>query len=315
MLVGLFLQVVVVYIQYMTGTQFDILMSEKSHHMSRFTYRGDVEFLRPGGTFHAYNTLADYLTTLLFINLGYLFAQKSNSGRFVVGTCLALGIAALILTHSRGAWSGFAIGTAFFLMISLRRGWITLKAGLVMLTSVTLVLLPFLPRIYFRLTESDGGSGLTRIPLAKLAWNIIEAHPWFGVGMNNYGIVMQDYLTTEIRGEWLHLVHNKYLLIFAEMGLFGIASFLLLILGMMWLGYRCVQADHTLLSPLALGIMASLICDGLHMMVDIFQARATVEMFWSLAALAVVASRLLDHGARHPAEAPQVLASQAFGPR
>ncbi len=114
---------------------------------------------------------------------------------------------------------------------------------------------------------------------------------------------MQDYLTSELRGEWLYLVHNKYLLIFAEMGFFGIASFLLLIIGMIYLSYQCVKADHRLLSPLALGIIASLVCDAFHMMIDVFQARVTVEMFWILAALSVIAPRLLHHDAGSPSEA------------
>ncbi len=294
LLLGLFIQVVVVFIQNTTGTEFDLASSDKNHEMTKHVYHGNFEVFRPSGTFQSYNILADYLTTLLFITLGYLFAQKSYLGRFLVSACLLLGTAALLITHSRGGWVGFALGLLVFFIVSLRRRWMSLKVGATMVMVGALCMLPFASRVYFRLTESDGGSGLSRIPLAKLAWNIIADHPWFGVGANVFGVVMEDYITSEIRGEWLYIVHNKFLLIFAEIGLFGIVSFLALMMGMIWLCYRCVKADHHLFSPLALGIIASLICDTFHMMVDILQARSSVETFWTMAALSVVAYRLLD---------------------
>ena len=65
-----------------------------------------------------------------------------------------------------------------------------------------------------RLSQDDQGSALSRVPLMKLAFNMIQEHPFIGIGANNFSIVLPKYLTSELRGEWLHIVHNQYLISF-----------------------------------------------------------------------------------------------------
>jgi O-antigen ligase len=164
-----------------------------------------------------------------------------------------------------------------------------------------LIMLPFSVRLFFRLTASDEGAGFARVHLAQLAWNMIQDHWITGVGINNFGLVIQDYLSPDLRGKWIYLVHNKYLLVFAETGIVGLIFFLLILLEIAYLCVRCMQSDNRLIALVALGILSGLLCHSAHMMVDIFNSRLAVELFWTIAALAVVTEKLFIRQVRQNA--------------
>ena len=79
-----------------------------------------------------------------------------------------------------------------------------------------------------RLISDDYGAAYSRIPLMKVAMNIIKTHPFLGIGINNYAEVMQSYdnTTEKISFHFPYVVHNSYLLIASEIGVIGLLLFL-----------------------------------------------------------------------------------------
>jgi O-antigen ligase len=120
---------------------------------------------------------------------------------------------------------------------------------------------------------------------------MINDHPIFGVGANNYVAALREYEST-FTGDWLYTVHNRYLLVWAETGIGGLVAFIWFFLTTIrrgWIGWRL---NDPVLSPVALGFTAALAARMVHMFVDIFSDRAETQLVWVIAALVVSISRM-----------------------
>jgi O-antigen ligase len=151
----------------------------------------------------------------------------------------------------------------------------------------------FQDSILARLSADDRGAAYSRIPLMQMAYNIIRDHPVFGVGSNNYAAVLKDYVTPEFSGDFIYTVHNKYLIVWSETGLAGLAAFVSFLLMTVRRGWQGWQIKDRLLSSLAMGFTAGVIGQMIHMFVDLFKSRPQVQLLWFVAAV-IVAIYFMD---------------------
>ncbi|HEY3108098.1 MAG TPA: O-antigen ligase family protein [Chloroflexota bacterium] len=266
--------------------------------------RGHVD--RLGGTIGSSNAAASYLSLLLAPALSLLLTPLGRWHKRLALLGLALGGVALVMTLSRGGWIAFALSLALFCLLAHRRGWLPLTAPLVCAVVVVAAGLLFQDAIVGRLADDDNGSAHSRLPLMRLALRIIADQPLLGIGANNYSLVMTDYVTPDFSdygGEWLYIVHNKYLLVWAETGLGGLIAFLCYLLATIWAGWRGWQLRDRLLSPLALGLTAAIVGHLVHMSVDLFSGRPQAQTLWTCAALLVAIGRVGRERRESPAEA------------
>jgi putative inorganic carbon (HCO3(-)) transporter len=280
---------------------------------------------RLGGTIGSANAAASYLSLLLSSALGVLLTPLERWRKGLALLALAVGGIALILTLSRGGWTAFALSAALFCLLALGRGWLPPTVPLVFAGVLVAAILPFQDAIVSRLVEDDHGSAHSRLPLMTLALRIIADHPLLGVGANNFALVMLDYATPDFSdygGEWLYVVHNRYLLVWAETGVGGLVAFVWFLLATLRAGWRGWRLGDRLLSPLALGLAAALVGHAVHLSVDLFSGRPQAQTLWVCAALMVAISRLGDARADAPTRAgrrladswrPRTLAARADG--
>ncbi len=88
-----------------------------------------------------------------------------------------------------------------------------------------------------RISSSGGDRGSGRIDLWGAAWHGFRAHPWFGIGAGNFPHQVIDLLqaTPGVNDSAAYIphigrvVHNSYLGMLTELGIVGLAIFLLLI--------------------------------------------------------------------------------------
>ncbi len=153
--------------------------------------------LRAYGTFPHPNVLGGFLA----ISLSFI---TSSPIIFAVGTV------ALLLTFSRSAWIVFLIGLLF----------VSKKKLIPLLVSIGVVL-----GILYSFSAVDE-SVVVRQQLNTAALEIWKSHPWFGVGLGNFLVSLPSFLPSKFI-YFLQPVHNIYLLIFSEIGIFGFCIFLL----------------------------------------------------------------------------------------
>ena len=163
---------------------------------------------------------------LLAPALSIMLTKLHSPYKWLALIAFICGAIALILTGSRGAWMGAFISFIIFGTVSFRRGWLQLRILTISVAIGILISLAFYTPIYQRVFGDDAGSATGRIPQYQVAFQIIRDHPIFGVGANNYPAIQQSYLGLNPNNtvfRWA--VHNKYLLVWAETGFFGLLFF------------------------------------------------------------------------------------------
>ena len=168
----------------------------------------------------------DLATSLdLAIPLAMVMALWSRGGKriFYYSCAVALG-AAVIFTFSRGGFLGLIAIALFFLLKLARR-----RAGAIILIAGSLMgLFMVAPGGYgsrlssiLNADEDETGSSQARLDLLTRASALALTHPIIGLGLGNFHI----YSIGEQRA------HNSYLEIAAELGLAGLAAYLIILFG------------------------------------------------------------------------------------
>jgi len=251
---------------------------------------------RMAGTLGSPNVAAGYFSLLLAPALSLSFTRLPQLAR--AGGLLAFGLGGLglVFTVSRGGWIAFTLSLGIFAVAAWLRG--RLPGWLMFcLLSAGILGAAFLGEpIYERLTGMRTNAAMARIPLMQIAFRMIEDHPLLGVGANNYAINIRRYLTPEISRSFLYVVHNKYLLVWAETGLGGILAFVSFLGLALWRGWQCWRRNDHLLSALALAFVAAIAGQMTHMMVEIFDSRSQIQLLWLVAAMLSAMERITRGG-------------------
>ena len=283
LLVGVILEGSIILLIYLAGYNIDIPGLSTSVSDSHY---GDGYF-RPGGTLGSPNAAASYLSLLLGAAVGLWLTKPRPLDRWIAAAACGLGGIALIVTLSRGGWIATGLSISILCAAAWYRGWLPPSAPILFALIGGLVAILLAGAIVKRLTEDDGDSASSRIPLMEMAFRMIEDNPILGVGANNAAIRLDEYSgdTFVGKGEWRHVVHNNFLLIWVEKGLFGLFAFLWFLGATIRCGWRCWRARDRLWSLLALGLMSGVIGHAVHMQVDFFKLRPHVQLLWLSAAV------------------------------
>ena len=281
-------------LQFFSGYAFDVFSTGISAGMfHRIDTWGGI-FKRVYGTVvDKPNGFAGYIVPLMFIN----FAILLHKGRYARLRFIAsiLGFMALVFSFSRGGWLGFIIASVVLFFIIIRKGIQLERYVRVSIISGLIVVAALFPFIYQRVTTDPADAAMSRVPLVKLAMNMIREHPFNGVGANTFTNVIGEYVTFDIQDAYLYEVHNQYLLVFSETGLFGFSCFLWLLYSVIKLAMNCIrQKENEFIYYLGLGSILGMIGSMTHMMVDMFNTRLFFGSFFILAAILSGANRVID---------------------
>jgi putative inorganic carbon (HCO3(-)) transporter len=144
------------------------------------------------------NLLAGYLLVVLPLALAALLRWRRPARRLFALAALALGLAALVLTYSRGAWMGLvaaAAVVALLLALRLTRRWpplwrrlmplLLLAGGAALLAVLVWQVEPLRVRVLSLLAGRGDSSNNFRINVWLAALDMIQARPWIGIGPGN----------------------------------------------------------------------------------------------------------------------------------
>jgi O-antigen ligase len=240
---------------------------------------------RLGGTLGSPNNAAAYLAVVLPIAMGMVLTRSELWRRSLALLGVGCGGLALVITLSRGGWAAFSVAAAVFCFLAWRRGQLPPALPVALGIMGILLMILFQDAIATRLAADDKGAAFSRVPLMYLAFRMIADNPLLGVGANNFAFCISEYLTTDLFGAWRYTVHNKFLLVWAELGIFGLATFLWFLLSTLRCGWRCWQSREQLLAPLALGLTAAVTGHAFHMLAEAFNGRPLTNLLGICAGL------------------------------
>lgn len=144
------------------------------------------------------NLLAGYLLAVLPLALAALLRWRQPARRLFALAALGLGLTALVLTYSRGAWMGLVAAAAAILLLlatRLSRHWpplwrrlmpvLLLVGGAALLAVLVLQVEPLRVRVLSLLAGRGDSSNNFRINVWLAALDMIQARPWIGIGPGN----------------------------------------------------------------------------------------------------------------------------------
>lgn len=246
---------------------------------------------RFGGTVsHNPAAFGSFLIPLLMIALSRFFLAKVPQERKRFAMMSLLGIAAVLLTFTRAVWIGFALGLACVMLLSIRRGARIRHMGLIV-SAVCLGAVVVWPILALRADASQTSAAFDeRYALMTMAWRVISDKPFTGVGAGAYAFVFRHYLTPDLRDKWLFVVHNEYLLRWAETGVVGLLSLIAFWIGALRIALNASRESDPTTVALGVGCTAGVIALIWEMWWDItlgFQTEALVCFLLGLLLAAV----------------------------
>lgn len=247
---------------------------------------------RVAGTLGHPNSLGAYLGLLLPSAAAMAFAPVRRWLRALAGGAFVSGTVVLALSQSRGAYVGFAVALVCLGVIMYRSRLVpraTLGRG-ALLAMVPLVLQVGL--LASRLAAVGDAASRSRVPLMELAWRMITNNALFGVGANNFAHALDPYLTVDFSADWISTVHNRYMLIWAETGLFALAAFIWFLLAALARATRVIRSGDRTVALAAAGLFAGIVANAIHMTVDQFHSRPLIQLLWFVAGLLIALERL-----------------------
>ncbi|MBI4398032.1 MAG: O-antigen ligase family protein [Candidatus Omnitrophica bacterium] len=238
--------------------------------------------------FSYYSQLGTFLILLNSFFAGLLFGKASllKREKLLLALLIVFGSAGLFFTASRASWMAFA--AALFFLGVMRRSKLLL-GGLVIVGALAWVALPDYMLIHFD-AERKEQSVSERVMLWQRAIDVIKAHPFLGCGINTYNLSHSKYDTVKDSRVKGYYAHNGYLQLGAEIGIFGIAFFILfLLLYFIRTLHKARDIPIPVYKDAALGILSG--CFGFLVLVfvdTVLQSFQTNTLFWMFMALATV---------------------------
>jgi len=196
-----------------------------------------------GGTFYTRsNGLAAFLMPLVLLSLTQFLSRRDQWGRRLAEVALAVGAAGLIGTMARAAWVAAALGGAFVFWAGNRRKLVSTSRVVMLGVGALVVAGLFAHSLVDRVSSDHLRDYEERKALMEMAFNVFRAHPVIGCGAGSYAHVFRAYLTAELEDKWLYVVHNRFMLTAAEMGVIGVAAFGSLFVAWFRAGYALLDA-------------------------------------------------------------------------
>lgn len=195
----------------------EALFSSSSANAPLVNYFGSIK-LRAFGTFPHPNILGGFLALSLTLIMDLLRTVQTRIERSYLLPVFLLGFIALYFSFSQGAWGAFILGLGILVVWSIGRD--KARAKRVLLVILTVLVAIFLFWTIYKLPLESVNA--RREDLTAESLRLFREHPFSGVGLGNF-VKFSRYF-------WKEPVHNIYLLLLSETGIFGLIPFLVLVI-------------------------------------------------------------------------------------
>jgi O-antigen ligase len=292
LMISVVIQSLVYFFQFGIGVGFDLHGELTSRAALVKRYGGTVS--RNPAAF------ASFVNPLLMIALSRFFLAEHSRERIRMAAVSLLGMTAVLFTFTRAAWVGFGLGLTCVMIMTARRGARTRHMA-VIVVAACLAAAVMWPILALRADSSQTSAAFDeRLALMQMAWRVISDNPVLGVGAGAYAFVFRQYLTSDLRQNWLFVVHNEYLLRWAETGIVGLLGLLTFWIGAFRVGMRASRESDRMTMALGVGCSASAIVLMWEMWWDITLGFQTEALMCLLLGLLFAAIRMHEGAAVAP---------------
>jgi putative inorganic carbon (HCO3(-)) transporter len=235
------------------------------------------------------NLLAGYLLPILPLALVAVLRWRQPARRLFALAALVLGLAALALTYSRGAWMGLVAAAAVvvvLLAIQQTRRWpplwrrlvpvLVLVGGAALLTVLVVQVEPLRVRVLSLLAGRGDSSNNFRINVWLAALDMIQARPWLGIGPGNDAFNLIYPLYQQPRFNALS-AYSIPLELAVEAGIPGLLAGIGLVLASLQQGVAIWRRNGAMALP-ALGVLAVIAGLGVQGLTDTIFFRPEVQL-------------------------------------
>jgi hypothetical protein len=242
-LTSLFLHSVLGIYQFLTQSSFANKYLGLAEHDAQTLGTSVVEtasgrWLRAYGGLDHPNILGGILALTLLLSI-FLLARKKiinsniqTSGLLLLFVNYFVSLAALFFTFSRVAWVAYLIGLIILFVSIMKKedNWVMGRFLILILFSFFFfvsVLFPYQELVFTRFkaeTRLEQISVSERYDQFLSARDLIIKNPIFGIGAGNY--VKKIALMNQVEDDYIQPVHNSFILVLAENGLFAFLSLL-----------------------------------------------------------------------------------------
>jgi len=229
---------------------------------------------RPGGLFGCI-TFGHFALMFLGVSLSLIGLKNYKRTSILSVLTFIVGIFALFLTCTRGAWIGFIAGLALFFII--KRKWLFLATSTVTLILIVSVLFTYFPnsgpgkvvtsllRPFDKQVPRVLDSNLGRWYKWKASWEMFTEHPLFGVGPHQFQKELPNYLSEEVKEKIFnhrtfghaHSIYFDYLATMGIAGFLALLFFFFTVFRLLISKYK--SCDSTFDKSLVLGVLIAVI--------------------------------------------------------
>lgn len=202
------------------------------------------------------------------------------------GAAFALMVAGVFMSYSRGAWLAFAAALGVMLIALPRKTWyglvlIGVGAALVIaLWSSGRLPVSIVERISSFTQETFGVSDVRGVTITPANYAVVErlahwqaainmatANPWLGVGFGNYEAAYPAHSLMNWELALGH-AHNYYLNVFAETGMIGLLTYIILWVVIAILTWRARRHPDAAARLTAVGLLGTWVYLAIHSLTD-----------------------------------------------
>jgi O-antigen ligase len=291
-------QSLLIVVSFVTGVQISL-----SHGFRGEDY-GWAATGRFAGTLNTPSAAGTMLVICLLGALTRLYQRTTASERLWLYVQFGLGGFALLLTQTRTAWIALILGAGGVLRAAVRRRQLSGSRLLSMAGVALVVFLAAWPFIAHRVEEHHSDDAEVRWRLVKVAVEMIKAHPLVGVGLNTATTQVRDYAARAGAEGWVFIVHNQFLLVWAETGILGVVAFIWLFRLALRAASRLKQSVDRELRNAGLWLFWSFITLIWALNMDHVSGAQTYKVVFFLFGVAAGAARLVQRPADAATDGP-----------
>lgn len=258
-------------------------------------FHGDVKRLT--GPFRHANDFSAYLSFVIFLFLGVVLESRRLFGTRFALFCKAglWGVTfCLFGTYSRGAW--LAVAVTFVLLTAFKRSRL-FAASLGIMTLWAMFFSPPLVRDRFDSLLKGEGTVVERKELWSQSLRMIRTSPWLGLGVNTYAKNQPHFKSPAVRMDDQY-AHNGYLQMGAEIGLLGLAAFLVTVGAALVVSLsNFLKSRDVFFRNAGLGFVCGIVAFLIHSATDTnLQSLLLVNTLWLALGIAWAGGRLAREG-------------------